>query len=63
MKKKFYIDKPKTQKEQIETMWEFLFNDCWHRLKWQDIKINFILAFMGIVLTLLALIMVATLWS
>lgn len=62
MKKKYYINKPKTQKEMIETMWEFLFNDCWHRLKWQDIKINFILVFMAMVLALLVPVLLMALW-
>lgn len=44
-------DKPKTQKAQINMIWDALFNEIPHRLKWQDIKINFILVFVALILT------------
>lgn len=49
-------EKPKTQKEQISMLWEGVFNHIPTQLKWQNVKLNFILAFMGLVLALLAVI-------
>lgn len=51
-------EKPDKQKDQISMLWDACFNDIPHRLKWQDVKINFILGFMGVVLTLIAVILV-----
>jgi len=43
--------KPETIAEQVSMMWDALYNHVPHRLRWQDIKINFILAFMALLLT------------
>ena len=48
--------KPETLTEQISMMWDALFNDLPHRLKWQDTKINFILVFMALLLTAFGLV-------
>jgi len=50
--------KPKTQRAQIDMMWDALFNGIPHRLKSQDIRINFILAFMALILAFMAVIMI-----
>jgi len=52
-------EKPKTQKEQIAQLWEFTTNHIWHRLNWQDTKLNFMITILGIMLALQAVILVA----
>ena len=47
-------DKPKTHDEQMDMIWEACFNHIPTRLGWVDLKVNFILAFIGIVLALVA---------
>jgi len=50
-------EKPKTQKAQIDMIWDAVFNSIAHRLKWQDLKITFILGFMVLVLAFMGLMM------
>ncbi len=45
-------EKPETQEEQINMLWDGVFNHLPHRLAWLNIKINFILTFMAIELGL-----------
>lgn len=47
--------KPKTIEEQVSMIWDALYNDVFHKLKFQDIKINFILVFVGLLLTALGI--------
>ena len=42
--------KPETEREQISTIWDYLFNHVRHRLMWQDRKFNFVLAIVAVVL-------------
>lgn len=49
-------EKPKTTKTQIEMIWSQCFNHIPSRLKWLDLKLNFVLVFMGLILALLAVI-------
>ena len=48
-------EKPKTTKEQINMIWDALFNSLPHRMRSQDIRINFTLAFMALVLAFMAI--------
>lgn len=50
--------KPKTTKGQVDMMWDAVFNLWPHRLKWQDIKINFILAFVALILAGMGILLV-----
>lgn len=47
--------KPKTTKEQVDKLWDIVTNDIMTRLRWQDIKINFILTLVAIILALTAI--------
>ena len=47
-------DKPKAAKDQVDMIWTQCFNHIPTKLKWLDVKLNFILVFMGLVLALLA---------
>lgn len=49
--------KPKTIEEQVSMIWDALYNDVFHKLKFQDIKVNFILAFLGLLLTALGVML------
>ena len=51
--------KPKGQKDQISMVWDALFNGVIHRVNFQDIKINFILGFMVLILGLLGFLAIA----
>jgi len=48
-------EKPANQKDQISMLWDAVYNHIPSRLKWQDIKINFILAFLMVVIVLAAI--------
>jgi len=48
--------KPKTQKEQVDLIWDFLFNHLVHKIKFIDLKIGFILAFLTLMLALLSVL-------
>ncbi len=52
-------EKPKSQKDQISMVWDALFNGLIHRVNFQDIKINFILGFMVLILGLLGFLAIA----
>jgi len=54
-------EKPKTTKGQIDMMWDALFNALPHRLQWQDVKINFILTFVALILTGMGILLAITL--
>ena len=43
-------EKPEKSCDWRDQVWNALFNEIPHRLEWQDIKINFILLFMAILL-------------
>ena len=49
------LKKPKTMKAQVDVLWEVCTNHIPTRLKWLDVKVNFILAFTGLVLALVAI--------
>ncbi len=53
--------KPKSMEEQIDQLWDAVFNDISHRLDWQDKKLNFILAFIGLVMILVSVTLVVVL--
>lgn len=48
--------KPETQKEQISLLWDMVCNHMLHRLSWQDIKINFILLLLALIIAFLAVL-------
>ena len=50
-------EKPQTLDEQISMIWDAVFNHIFHRLHFQDIKINFILTFLGLLLALLVVML------
>ena len=52
-------EKPKTTAGQIDMIWVAVFNAIPHRLKWQDIKINFILAFVALILAGMGILLAA----
>ncbi len=47
--------KPDDVEGQISVLWDFMTNHVWSRLKWQDVKMNFVLVFLGLILALLAI--------
>lgn len=49
-------EKPKTQKEQISMLWDAVYNHLPTRLGWIDIKIGFIMGFLGLILALLGVL-------
>lgn len=49
------IKKPKTQKEQVDLIWDFLFNHLNHKVKFLDTKITFILSLLAILMVLIAI--------
>lgn len=55
-------EKPERQKDQISMLWDAMYNhipsilkEQNRRFKWQDIKINFILVFVGLILASLSI--------
>lgn len=48
--------KPKAQREQVDLIWDFVFNHLAHKIKFIDLKIGFILAFIAIMLALLGVL-------
>ena len=48
--------KPPTQKEQIDLIWEFLFNHLTHKVQFLSLKMTFVLIFMGLILGLLGIV-------
>lgn len=52
--------KPATLAEQIDTLWDYVFNDLTHKLSRQDLKINLILSFGALSLALLGIIIALT---
>ena len=49
-------DKPEREDEQISMLWDAVYNHIPHRLDFLNVKINFILAFIALVLALLGVI-------
>jgi len=50
--------KPKGASKQIDCLWDIVTNHVWTRLLWQDIKINFVLVLLSIILALVAILVV-----
>ena len=50
--------KPKTQKEQVDLIWDFLFNHLAHKIRFLDLKVAFILAFLTLVLGLIGVMII-----
>lgn len=48
--------KPEDKDEQISMIWDALYNHVFHRLKTQDMKINFMFAFIALILALLGIL-------
>ncbi len=48
--------KPEKQKDQIGMLWDAVYNHIPTRLKWQDIKLNFILGLIALVLVFLGVL-------
>lgn len=48
--------KPQEQKDQISMLWDAVYNHIPARLKWQDVKLNFILGFMALILVVLGVL-------
>ena len=51
MKNKQY-EKPKTLKKQVDLLFDIITNDIYHQIVWQNMKIGFILAIVGLTLAL-----------
>lgn len=49
--------KPKCLEDQMDTLWDIVANHILTRLHWQDVKLNFILAFLALTLALLSIIL------
>jgi len=49
-------EKPKTTKGQVDALWDICSNHILGRLRWQDVKLNFILGFMGLVMVVLGVL-------
>lgn len=49
-------EKPQDRDEQISMIWDALYNHVFHRLKTQDMKINFICGFLALILALLGVL-------
>lgn len=47
-------DKPETMEEQVSVLWDIVCNHLWTRAKVQDLKLNFVLAFMTLLIAGLA---------
>ena len=50
-------EKPQTLDEQISMIWDAVFNHIFHQLKFQDVKINFILTFLGLLIAILVVML------
>ena len=50
--------KPKTQKAQIDMMWDFLFNKFAHRMEFDDKRFGFIMALLALILAFMAVQMI-----
>ncbi len=48
--------KPKTNTAKIDLVWDAVFNHLPTQLRWVNLKMNFIIAFMALILGLLGLI-------
>ena len=48
--------KPEDKDQQISMIWDALYNHVFHRLKTQDLKINFIFGFLALILALLGVL-------
>ena len=49
-------ERPKTAKAQIDMLWDAAFNHIPSKLRWLDIKLDFILVFTALILGLLGII-------
>jgi len=47
------LKKVSTTAHKIEILSEMIANHIWHRLKFQDVKLNFILVMLGLVIALI----------
>ena len=50
--------KPTKQKEQIDMMWQAVYNHLPTKIKWIDVKANFILALVALILALQGVLIV-----
>ena len=50
------IKKPTKMSAQIDMVWDELFNHIPSRLRWQDVKLNFLLGFVALILGLLGVL-------
>jgi len=51
-----YPEKPKAQKDQLSMLWDAVYNHIPTRIRWIDVKVNFMLGFLGLILGLLAIL-------
>lgn len=49
-------EKPKSQKKQIDILWDVVCNGVMHRLGLLDIKFGFVLALLGVMMAFLAIL-------
>ena len=49
-------EKPKTQKAQIDALWDIVTNHMLSRLSWQDKKMTFILGLQGLIIALMGIL-------
>jgi hypothetical protein len=54
------VKKPQKQEEQIDLIWEYLFNYLLHKVRFMDLKIGFILGFITLMLALLGILIFKT---
>lgn len=52
-------EKPETMKAQVDMLWDAVFNHIPTKLNWQNIKLNFIMTFIALILALQAVILMA----
>ena len=48
--------KPKSLEDQIDTLWDIVANHILSRLHWQDIKLNFIMGLVALILALVSIL-------
>ena len=51
--------KPRTTKDQVSMLWDAVYNHIPTQLAWQNMKINFILTFVAMILVLLTFLGIA----
>ena len=48
-------EKPTRQRDQIDMLWDGVFNHLPTKIKWIDVKVNFLMAFVALILALMGI--------